>query len=67
MSWASPNGTNGRKRAKTAPKRRAVPSKPSKAQLAARARYVREFERETGIKITRADLDAIEAEILALR
>lgn len=66
MSRRSLNGTNGH--GATAPvRKRTVLSKPSKAQLAARARLVREAERETGIKITRAELDAIEAEILALR
>ena len=69
MNGRSLNGSNGtqRKRAK-APKRRKGPtSKPTKAQLAARAGYLRDAERETGVKITKADVDAVLAELAALR
>jgi hypothetical protein len=47
--------------------RSGVTAAPSRAQLAARERLVREAERETGVKITQADVDAVLAELAGLR
>jgi hypothetical protein len=69
MNGRSFDGSNGtqRKRAE-APKRRKGPtSKPTKAQLAAREQYLRDAERATGVKITKADVEAVLAELAALR
>jgi hypothetical protein len=47
--------------------RRTVTSKPSKAQLAAMDRILRDAEQKRGVKITSADVAVVEAELAALR
>ena len=58
------NGRNGKR--KPAAKKRSVLAKPTKAQLAARARFLRDAERETGIKVSREDVAAVVAELESL-
>lgn len=62
---SSRNDRNGNGKKQSA--KRIATAKPSKAQLAARARFVRDAERDTGIKITQAEVDAVLAEVAALR
>ncbi|MGA3124332.1 MAG: hypothetical protein ABSF69_26535 [Polyangiaceae bacterium] len=57
------NGRNGNGQGETAKKRRTVLAKPTKAQLAARERFVL----ESGVKVTPEDVAAIVAELEALR
>jgi hypothetical protein len=60
------NGNGHSKRSAKA-KRRTVTSKPSKAQLTAMDRILRDAEQKSGVKITAADVAAVEAELAALR
>jgi hypothetical protein len=58
---------NGHRKRRAKAKQRTVTSKPSKAQLAAMDRILRDAEQESGVKITAADVAAVEAELAALR
>jgi hypothetical protein len=58
---------NGHSKSSAKAKRRTVTSKPSKAQLAAMDRILRDAEQKSGVKITAADVAAVEAELAALR
>jgi hypothetical protein len=53
---------NGKAKAKR-PAKLKVRGRATKAQLAARGRLLRALERETGVKITRAEIDAVAAEL----
>ncbi len=52
----TPRSSNGSRRPK-------APAKATKAQIAARDRLLRDAERRTGVKITKAQIDAIAAEL----
>lgn len=56
------NGNGHGKRSEKA-KRRTAAAKPSKVQLAAMDRILRDAEQENGVKVTAADVAAVEAEL----
>ena len=57
------NGRNGNGAARTKRNGRA---KPSKARLAAMDRVLRDAEKRTGVKVSKAEVDAVMAELDAL-
>jgi hypothetical protein len=60
-------GRNGTSRPPATKRHRSVLAKSSKAQLAARDRLIRDAERETGVKVTQVEVDAVLAQLAAAR